>query len=590
MELTLIAVVGVVAIVAVSAMSARIGVAAPLGLVVVGIALSFVPGLPDVTVDPEVILGGVLPPLLYSAAVRMPATDFRRNLKAIGGLAVLLVVVTTLGAGLLLNGLLPGLGLASALALGAIVSPTDAVAATAIGQRLGLPSRLLTILEGEGLVNDASALVLLSSAVAATTGTVHLWHVGLDFVYAVLAAAAVGWAVAEVTVRVRGRLADPVLNTAISFVVPFLAYVPAEALGASGVLAVVVAGLVAGDSSPRFVRAQDRLAETVNWATIAFLLESGIFLLMGLQLNTLLDQASAAGLSVGQAVGIGLLVAALAVVLRMLFVAPLVAALRGDAQRAATFHPRLDAMEAALAAGGNVGPRGGSRGGRPPGERRREQIMRRIARARTDIDFLLAEGFGWRGGVVLAWAGMRGAITVAAAQSLPEDTPLRPQLVLIAFVVAGVTLLAQGLTLPGVIRLVRVPGDDEAAERADYRALLDDLATGAEAVLGDPALADPDGHPYPPAVMDQARAELRLVGAGTEPADGAGDERRRAQCRELLLRVTAAERERLLDARALGAYRSRSITRALHALDVTEARLQRVPDLAVGGEDPAPAR
>jgi CPA1 family monovalent cation:H+ antiporter len=281
MELTIIVIGAVVAIVAVAAVSDRIAVAAPLSLVVVGIALSFLPGLPKIQVDPEWILAGALPPLLYATAVRMPAHDFRRDFKAIAGLAVLLVVLTTVCSGLLFDTLLPGLGLASALALGAIISPTDAVAATSVGRRLGLPSRLMTILEGEGLVNDASSLVLLSSAVAATTVTVHLWKVGLDFVYAVVVAVAVGLVVGYLNVRVRSMLKDPVLGTAVSFIVPFLAWVPAEELGASGVLAAVVTGLVTGHQGPGLLSARDRLAETVNWETVAFLLESGIFLLMG---------------------------------------------------------------------------------------------------------------------------------------------------------------------------------------------------------------------------------------------------------------------------------------------------------------------
>src|SRR5580658_1562980 len=171
MEFTIIAVVGVIAVVAVAAVSARIAVAAPLSLVVVGIGLSFLPGLPKISIDPEWILAGALPPLLYATAVHVPAHDFRRDFKAIAGLAVPLVVLTTVCCGLLFHALLPGLGLAFAFALGAVVSPTDAVAATSVGRRLGLPSRLLTIIEGEGLVNDASALVLLSSAVAAISGS-----------------------------------------------------------------------------------------------------------------------------------------------------------------------------------------------------------------------------------------------------------------------------------------------------------------------------------------------------------------------------------------------------------------------------------
>ena len=220
MELTIIAVAAVVAIVAVAAVSQRIAVAAPLSMVVVGIALSFLPGLPEIQVNPEWILAGALPPLLYATAVHVPAQDFRRDFKAIAGLAVPLVILTTVCAGLLFHTLLPGLGLAYAFALGAIISPTDAVAATSVGRRLGLPARLLTILEGEGLVNDASSLVLLGSAVAATTGTVHLGKVSLDFVYAVVVAIAVGMAVGYANIWIRPLLKDPVLSTAACAATP----------------------------------------------------------------------------------------------------------------------------------------------------------------------------------------------------------------------------------------------------------------------------------------------------------------------------------------------------------------------------------
>ncbi|MFG3148807.1 cation:proton antiporter [Streptomyces sp. NPDC048243] len=172
---------GVISVVAVAAASRRVGVAAPLALVVVGIGLSFLPEVPHIEVEPELVLTVVLPPLLYASAVHMPVIDFRRDIKTILRLAVLLVAVTTLCEGYLFAWLLPGLGLAAAFALGAIISPTDAVAATSIGKRLGLPSRLMTILEGEGLVNDASSLVLLASAITAMTSSVHLWRVGADF-------------------------------------------------------------------------------------------------------------------------------------------------------------------------------------------------------------------------------------------------------------------------------------------------------------------------------------------------------------------------------------------------------------------------
>jgi CPA1 family monovalent cation:H+ antiporter len=569
MELTIIVIGAVVAIVAVAAVSDRIAVAAPLSLVVVGIALSFLPGLPKIQVDPEWILAGALPPLLYATAVRMPAHDFRRDFKAIAGLAVLLVVLTTVCSGLLFDTLLPGLGLASALALGAIISPTDAVAATSVGRRLGLPSRLMTILEGEGLVNDASSLVLLSSAVAATTVTVHLWKVGLDFVYAVVVAVAVGLVVGYLNVRVRSLLKDPVLGTAVSFVVPFLAWVPATELGASGVLAAVVTGLVTGHQGPSLLPARDRLAETVNWETIAFLLESGIFLLMGLQLKTLIDADAAAGLSAAQAVWIGLASAAVAVVLRMMFVAPLVGALRRDAARAASAKPELEKMQSRVADPellGRFSPR------------RAEHIGQRVTRLLADIDFFVAESFGWRGGVVLAWSGMRGVVTVAAAESLPDDTPYRPQLVLIAFVVAGTTLLAQGLTLPRVIRGLKISGDDAVADRAEYRELLTDLAGTAQAVLDDPALRLPDGSPYPAAVLDRARQDM-LVRDGSAVSGAEADADPREEYRHLMLQLLAAERARLLAARSAGTYTSRTLTRAQRAMDLMEATLQQIPAL-----------
>jgi monovalent cation/hydrogen antiporter len=563
MELTLIAVIGVASIVAVAVLAERIGIAAPLILVVVGIGLSFLPGVPRIEVGPEPILAGVLPPLLYATAVHMPAHDFRRDVKAIGGLAVLLVAVTTWCSGLLFSRLLPGLGLAAAFALGAIISPTDAVAATAVGNRLGLPSRLLTILEGEGLVNDASSLVLLSSAIGAMTVTVVPWKIGAKFGYAVIIAILVGVVVALVSVWVRSMLADSVLITAVSFAIPFLAYVPAEELHASGVLAVVVTGLIVGHQGPSHLRAKDRLAEATNWATVAFLLESGLFLLMGLQLKTLLDQANRAGLSVGTAVWVGLAASAVVIVVRMLFTVPLVAVLRHDAKQATGMRPRLDAMLERL----EEIPLG-----RRMSPKRKERVQQRITQQRGDIHFLEAENLGWSGGVVLAWSGMRGAVTVAAAQTLPFSTPFRPQLLIIAFVVAGTTLLAQGLTLPAVIGAVKVPGDDATADRAEYADLINDLSTRAETFLDDPALVQPDGTSYAAPILVLVREKLTA-----RPGEASADDVvQREQFLSLTLQVLAVEQDELLAARSLGQYSSRTLTRAQRALDVRLAQLQQI--------------
>lgn len=561
MDLTLIAVLGVASIVAVAALSKRLGLAAPLVLVVVGIVLSFLPGVPDVDVEPELILAVVLPPLLYSAAVSMPAQDFRRNFKAISGLAVLLVVVTTAGTGVLFHLLIPDIGWATAFALGAVVSPTDAVAATSVGRKLGLPSRLLTVLEGEGLVNDASALVLLRSAVAAMAGAVSLWHVAGDFVYSVIVATVIGALVGVIGVRVRGWVNDTVLNTALSFIVPFVAFVPVEELEASGVLAVVVCGLVTGHLAPRYLKAQHRIGEEMNWHTVAFLLESAIFLIMGLSLEHLIDEVQDSGLSVGEAVLFGLFAAAFVIAARMIFVIPLVAVLKRDERRAAARIPRLERWQAGL--------------DRLDDEvistRRRFHIERRVNRASADADFLLTERLGWRGGVVLAWSGMRGAITLAAAQTLPEDTPYRAELILIAFVVAVTTLLLQGSTLPMVIRRLQIPGDDADRLRSQYDDLLAEMVSAAEEALADEDDTD---------VLARVRAD-GLVGRRAARAraqlDPDNDERREQYIR-LRLKSLAAEREALLDARSHGAYSSRTLLAAQRMLDVEEARLEQLQE------------
>ena len=236
MEPTLLGVIAVGVIVGAAVLGRKTGIASVLILLVVGIVVGYVPGFPRIEIDPEWILAGVLPLLLYSSAVNVPFTDFRRNLRTISGLSVILVVVTSVVSGLILSLFLPGLGLAAAIALGAVISPTDAVAATSIAKKLGLPARLVTVLEGESLVNDASALVLLRSAIAATAGTVSLWAVAGDFVYASALAVAIGLVVGFVTVWIRARISEPVVTTTISFAIPFIAFIPAEHFGASGVI------------------------------------------------------------------------------------------------------------------------------------------------------------------------------------------------------------------------------------------------------------------------------------------------------------------------------------------------------------------
>ena len=303
---------------------------------------------------------------------------------------------------------------------------------------------------------------------------------------------------------------------------------------------------------------------------MAFLLESGIFLLMGLQLKTLLDQDAAAGLSDGQAVGIGLAAAALALALRIMFIGPLVAVLRRDADRAAAARPELEKIHRRV-----TDPEVSHRFS----ARRMERLAPHLARTMGDVDFFVSESFGWRGGVVLAWSGMRGVITVAAAQSLPDDTPARPEVVLIAFVVAGTTLLVQGLTLPSVIRALKIPGDDPAADRPSTPTCSPNWRRRAEEVLADPGLSRPGGRPYDGDVLDRVR-EAALARASLAEAAEPDTVSPREQYRHLMLRILAAERAELLAARSAGRYRSRTLTRAQRALDLMEATLQQIPDLA----------
>lgn len=566
MELSVIAVGGVVSIVAVALFSQRLGVASPLLLVLAGAAIGALPRVSATDIQPEWILGGVLPPLLYSAAINMPTTDFRRNLKPITGLAVLLVAVSTGVAGILFHALLPQIGWPAAFALAAVLSPTDAVAATAVGRRLGLPSRLLAILEGEGLVNDATALVLLRSAVAAMGAGVTAGGVIGDFALAVVGAVAIGLVVGIVNVKIRQRISDPVMNTAISFVVPFIAYIPAEDFGFSGILAVVVCGLVTSDLAARYLRAEDRIAEETNWLTLAFLMEGFIFLLMGISLEDVLTYAGDKGFSIEQAFLYGAIAAVLLIVVRVIFVVPLVAMIKRDDQRAADAKPRVDDFKEKLEH--DELPDDVLRHGT-------ERVEHRIAAVSADIEFRIRESLGWRAGAVLAWSGMRGAVTVAAALTLPVDTPYRAELVLIAYVGAAIMLLLQGSTLPWVIGKLKVEGDDPEQMREQYGDMIRELSEAGTAELD--RLASERN--LSPAMIDRVKRDSLIRDESEKPPDDDLDRNPR-QYVELRLAVLQAERERMLHHRRVGTYSAEVIDRTQRILDLEEARLQQVSDQA----------
>ncbi len=570
MELGLLGVIGIAVLVAVAVLSQRVGVASPLILVVVGIGLSFVPGVPSFRIPDEWILTGILPPLLYAAAIKTPVMDFRRNLTPIASLSVALVVVSALVTGLLLHALLPGLGFAAAVALGAVVSPPDAVAATSIGRRLGLPPRLLTVLEGEGLVNDATALVLLRSAIAASAGALSgVGSAVADFAFAVVVAVLVGYFVGVVTVFLRARLDDPVLDTAISLAVPFVAFIPAEELGASGVLAVVVAGIYTGHRSASHLDARARISDNVNWRTVQFLLENGVFLLIGLEIRSLLQDIDESLLTVAQTVQIGLLTTLVLVVVRFLWVFPLVLLMRRLPSRAARRSYQLRRGLARLTRQGSLDARQ---------ERRRRVLNRLYQRRQADLELERREGFSWKGATVFGWSGMRGVVTLAAAQSLPESFAYREQLVLIAFTVAVTTLLVQGSTLPALIRILRIEGIDAGTDREESATLFDELRTEGLRVLDHPQAVLGEGVPVDDAVLERvrtdtgARSEVEWERARLSEQKLVRSPHR--QYRDLRLAVLAAEREALLAARSRGTYSSRVLANAQRILDVEETRLR----------------
>lgn len=568
MDVAVIALLAVLCIAGVTAAAPRLGLAAPLVLVAVGVAVSLMPFVPAIEIDPEWILMGVLPPLLYSASVSMPTMEFRRDFGAIGSLSVVLVVVSSLLVGLFVAAVVPDVGLATGIAVGAIISPTDAVA-TSIVKRLGAPPRVVTVLEGESLLNDATALVLLRSAIAATSVSVSVWGVVGDFVWAVAIAVAVGLLVGRVNLLVRSRVSDPAVNTAISFVVPFAAYLPVEHLGGSGLVAAVAAGLHTGANAPRFLEPAHRRAEEQNWRTVELLLEGGVFLVMGLELYGLLEDLDESGGGLGTALWVGAVAALIVIAVRTAYVAPLLVGLHRRSARSDDMRERIAELQERIEHPDFV-ERGGPRSGQPVSPRRMEMFRTRLRRGLADVDYLAGSPVGWREGTVLVWAGMRGVVTLAAAQTLPRDTPERSLLVLVAFVVAAGTLAVQGGTLPLVVRRLGLTSGADDGPGPDHEALTRELGEAAKELVSDPGLVRPDGSPYRPELLEQMRA---WADARPEFAEEA-DPEVFAQQRELRIAMLGAMRERLLQARSDGLYSSDALESALAVLDAEQISME----------------
>lgn len=551
--------------IAASVFARRTGVAAPLLLVGLGIGASYLPNTPAIHIEPELILAGILPPLLYASAVNLPVIDIRRNLSLIAWLSVAMVVVTALVIGAVVHWVFPSISFALATALGAVVSPTDAVAATAIGRRVGLPPRLMAVLEGESLVNDASALVVLRTAVVALATTSHfaLGPTAVDFAWAVVGAGVIGFVVGFFTVRLRQRLDDPVLNTTISFAVPFLAYFPAEAVEGSGVLAVVVAGLVTGALGSRRFSARDRQTQATTWTTINFILESAVFLAMGYQLPELVDGARVES-TAAEMIGLVLLVVTLLVVLRFAgFAWPALSARLGRSDRGDHLRDRLDQFEEKLESMTPAGKRE---------ENRLHWARRRLARGRADVDFEEREPITARGYLVLAWAGMRGVVTVAAVQTIPAGTPHRATVVLAAFLVALITLVLFGLTLPILIARMQLRSESSEAKQDAFQGLLRQIGEAAVDTLGPLEEQTIDGEPIDPQLASTMKERIlpRMLAGVRQIRDGRPDAIEQTMI--LQRRYLDAMREALASERSIGAYSSETYRKVELLLDGFEQR------------------
>lgn len=460
------AVAVVVVICAVDVISPKVKVAPPLVLLALGIGLGLVPAFPTFRLEPDIVLEVILPPLLYAAAFSMPAMSFRRELPAISGLSVALVVLSSLALGLLFWWLVPDLGFLWGVALGAILSPTDAVATSIIKGR-GVPDRVVTILNGESLLNDATALVLLRTAAVSSAVAFSVWGAVGTFAYSVVVALAIGGAVGTLNFVVRKHITSASVNTILSITLPFLASVPTELLGGSGLVAAVVTGLIVGYLGPRYLPPLHRVTSTATWASIQLVLEGLVFLTMGLQLKGVLIELTDE--SVGTVAGLGIAALALVVTLavRAGWILGLLRQLERRARRGKDMQNRVQSMQKRLDARDQsmLTRPAGFQGRRKLTEHDVERFSTRLRRANADIGYLLRQPLRARDGLVLVWGGMRGAVTVAAAQTLPEDTPHRALLVFIAFAVATMSLLLQGSTIGPLVRRLFPTGASEAEDR-----------------------------------------------------------------------------------------------------------------------------
>jgi len=515
-----------VAIPTLSVIARLLDIPYPIVLVLGALALGYLPGVPDVELDPDLVLVIFLPPLLYVAAFFADLRALRDQTRALTLTAVGLVLLTTLAVGVVGHELI-GLSWPVAFALGAIVSPTDPVAATAIARQLGAPRRLVNTIEGESLVNDSSALIAYRVAVAAAIGGgFSLFDASIDFVVAVVGGIAIGLAVGAVVAEVRRRLDDIPVEITISLATGYAAYLPAEALGVSGVLAAVTAGIYMGWLAPELATPQMRMQGRAVWEFIVFVLNAVLFVLIGIQLPNIMDGVS----QIDAATLAGYALATVAVVIgaRFLWVFTIPYLLRAI-------------------------------------DRRPSQVARRIGPAPR---------------IVFAWAGMRGAVSLAAALSLPLETdagapfPERDLVIFLAYCVVLFTVVVQGLTLPALIRRLGVVDDgaDEEAEEQAARIAAAEAALGALDGLAEEEWTRTDTVERLRRLYAFRRRRFATLRGDLEDEDGIVDQSLAYQ--RLMHDVIEAQRAAIVQMRNEGTISFDVMRRVERDLDLEESRLE----------------
>jgi CPA1 family monovalent cation:H+ antiporter len=483
----------------------------PVSLVVAGSVYAVLPG-PNLSLPPDLLLDVVIPPLLYAAALQASLLDIRANLRPVISLSVLFVVATTFAVGGVVAAVVSTLPFAAACTLGATVAPSDPVAALALARRVGLPNRLLTIIEGEGLLNDAMALTVYEVSIAAVGGNFSLLDASWHFVRAAAGGLLIGWAIGVVLHAARRWLDDPLIEGGVSLATPFVAYVLAREAGASGVLAVVVCGLWLGHRSPTLPSGGGRIQVRAVWRLVDLLLQGLVFLYIGQQLPRAVSGIDE--FSTGSVVAASVATVAVVLLIRPIWLA----------------------LDARIGAG--TWP-------------------------------------GWRPLVVLSWAGTRGVITLAAVFALPPQFPGRALVVFCAYLVVVVTLLGQGLTFAGVVRALRLPVDEEEDRRARAAARLAVVDAGLrrldELAAQPPGLAPPEVV----AQLRRAAEERRRRGEEgvrwlEEDGEGESPAAARARLRRAMI---AAERDELLEWRSTGRLADRSLRVIERELDHEERTL-----------------